>query len=586
MTERNRAEAADDQEKIGIRFSMVTAALPDEVDAVPYQRFVASLKTLFSDFVVREQSAVVESGKPLQLTTFKLAVGDAPHSGEPSSSSAHEAETGKRTPAALEATVREVFTPLIGAEDTENLVALTEASFSEEPSELTFITLQPITDKAATVKRARSPHTCIKPIALSSLHTLQGKLGFNSALRMVAQQLGLNAKCLMFSGTKDKRGVTLQRVACRGLDVQKLLRVNRNQFGRNAKLKVGNMELRKEGLTLGDLVGNTFEIVLRVVKSGDDEGSSLNRVALDGAVRRLQKYGFPNFFGPPSKASSGIWSPQSGYPPRGQCRWGDLVAAVSGQQLAAAEDGGDDAAGQPDGGNIAKEKLIAVRRLTQDDIASGTYSIKDVLLTVPGCDPVLEYPSSTSADRGVFEELIGSVGCPELLTDPHDVAKLYHFHGTYRSLVVIPQNISADVREVATFRTPVLETDLEKIYKGWNADKAARVKRAREEEEAKAQEPAAAPEEVQQPEEAAQGDTEIVAEVAEDAQDEIVPPVETAEGGPAALSEANGTPVPEVEVAKQQQPAIPCTAVVVAFGLPPGAYATSLIREICIAVKE
>jgi tRNA pseudouridine13 synthase len=714
MTERNRDEAADDQARIGIRFSMVSAPMSSEGAAtVPYQRFVASLKTLFSDFVVREQSALVENGKPLQLTTFKLASGDTPR-GDDASSHSDQAETGKCTPSALEASVRVVFTPLIGAEDTEQLIALTEASFSDAPSELTSITLQPIADKAARSE----VHRQVKAVFANRLlsETSEGKLVIrkatqallreqdrrtrastplpflhftlykenldsNSALRMVAQQIGLNAKSLMFSGTKDKRGVTLQRVACRGLDVQRLLRVNRNQFGRNAKLKVGNMEMRKEGLTLGDLVGNTFEIVLRVVKSAsadDEAGSSVfNRAAFDGAISRLQTYGFPNYFGPQRFGTTSILTSDVGRALlrgafreaalmvlRSRCEvspeatpavdlvernddaegalaamphycflerdilkhlvrspgdwrgcftcvprttamlyyhsvqsliWnmiaskrlaahgpvpvvGDLVAAVSGQHALATAEDVDDASVQQD----AKEKLIAVRRLTQDDIAANKYGIKDVLLTVPGCDPALEYPSSACADRDAYNELITSVGCPELLTDPHDVAKLYHFHGTYRSLVVIPQNMRADVREVATFRTPVLETDLEKIYKGWNADKAARVKRAREEEDMKAQQASViAPVEEQQ-ESALVADSGALADDADVPQEESAPLPEDV-GEVAALPSAPDGPA---DTSPSTQPSVPCTAVVVAFGLPPGAYATSLIRELCIAVKE
>lgn len=711
MSERTRLEAADNEQKIGIRFSMVASASPPASTA--YTPFVASLKTLFSDFVVREQSAVVDGGKPLRLSTFKIPTSDGtgPSSTEEEAIEALENDTppsGKKTPATLEATIRRVFPPLIGQGDTDQLLSLTETSFSEvevtsgaptgDQPAMSSITLQPISEKAVRSQVHREVKTifanrliseatdgCIvirratqallreqdrrtraaNPLPFLHFTMYKENLDSGSAMRMIAQQLGISAKSLMFSGTKDKRAVTLQRVACRGLDPQKLLRVNRNQFGRNAKLKVGNIEMRKEGLSLGDLVGNSFEMALRVVKDQRNASGKVDRAALDFAIERLRTFGFPNFFGPqrfgttsiltsdvgrallrgafreavilvlrsrcdvsPEAApavellqnddnaaaaldamphycflerdllkhlvrSPGDWRGCFTCVPRTTAMlyyhsvqslvWnlaaskrlneqgpmpvaGDLVAAEphDARQPRIGADGNSCVESGPsdeDVGLAVGEKLLAVKRLTEQDIASGAYSIKDVLLTVPGCDPALHYPECASVTRDVFSSIMDELGCNALVTDPHDVAKLYHFHGTYRSLVVVPLDLLADVREVPTFRTPVLETDLEKIYKGWNEERAR--KRSREEagvpsetECSAAEGAAVAPHTTVKP---PQDDKESVASVsATECTTALAPPTSSS-----------------------------ATAVVVlSFGLPPGAYATSLLREVCISVKE
>ncbi|CAG8889683.1 unnamed protein product [Penicillium nalgiovense] len=78
----------------------------------------------------------------------------------------------------------------------------------------------------------------------------------------IARSLKMNPKSFQFAGTKDRRGVTVQR-AC-------AVRVHRDRLeGVNSELRnayLGDFEYRKHGLELGDLQGNEFVITLRDVE--------------------------------------------------------------------------------------------------------------------------------------------------------------------------------------------------------------------------------------------------------------------------------------------------------------------------------
>ena len=74
------------------------------------------------------------------------------------------------------------------------------------------------------------------------------------ALMIIAKALKVNYKDIGFAGTKDKKAVTTQKISVRG----KL----------NKKLELDNLKLKflgygNEPLSLGDLEGNKFELVLR-----------------------------------------------------------------------------------------------------------------------------------------------------------------------------------------------------------------------------------------------------------------------------------------------------------------------------------
>ncbi|CAH8361602.1 unnamed protein product [Eruca vesicaria subsp. sativa] len=106
------------------------------------------------------------------------------------------------------------------------------------------------------------------------------------ALGLIGKMLGVQPKSFGFSGTKDKRSVSTQRVTVFKQQASKLAALNKRLFG----IKVGDFCLVKEGLLLGQLMGNRFTITLRGVVADSEE-------TIKKSVESLGENGFINYFG-------------------------------------------------------------------------------------------------------------------------------------------------------------------------------------------------------------------------------------------------------------------------------------------------
>jgi tRNA pseudouridine13 synthase len=98
------------------------------------------------------------------------------------------------------------------------------------------------------------------------------------ALAYLSRLLHVNIKDLSVAGTKDKRGVTVQRVALRrhNKTVEDVWKLANGQVGRKSKdeiltrrgergVRIADLNYRKSFLDLGMLKGNAFVITLRCV---------------------------------------------------------------------------------------------------------------------------------------------------------------------------------------------------------------------------------------------------------------------------------------------------------------------------------
>lgn len=88
------------------------------------------------------------------------------------------------------------------------------------------------------------------------------------AVYFLASQMKTNVKAFQFGGTKDRRGVTVQKVSAYRLHAEQLASVGRRLRGS----KIGDFEYRKHGLELGELGGNEFVITLRDCHFPGEEG--------------------------------------------------------------------------------------------------------------------------------------------------------------------------------------------------------------------------------------------------------------------------------------------------------------------------
>lgn len=118
------------------------------------------------------------------------------------------------------------------------------------------------------------------------------------ALNDIARNLRINPDSLSTAGTKDRRGVTVQRIRVKGVSLFKLANVNkqRSSFGRNRNrcVALGDFEILRgkdaKHLRLGDLQGNRFTLVLRGVRE-------VPQNLIEDAILNLKTYGFINYYG-------------------------------------------------------------------------------------------------------------------------------------------------------------------------------------------------------------------------------------------------------------------------------------------------
>lgn len=102
-------------------------------------------------------------------------------------------------------------------------------------------------------------------------------------ISFIARELKIKPAQFAFAGTKDRRGVTVQRVSVYRLYADRLISIGKRARG----WKVGDFQYHKYALSLGDLTGNEFTITLRAC-TGQDKVAA--------AVQGLER-GFINYFG-------------------------------------------------------------------------------------------------------------------------------------------------------------------------------------------------------------------------------------------------------------------------------------------------
>lgn len=117
-------------------------------------------------------------------------------------------------------------------------------------------------------------------------------------ISFLARMLKMNGRSFQFAGTKDRRGVTVQRACVFKVFAERLASINKTL--RSAML--GDFEYSKQGLELGELNGNEFVITLRECQfpaSDDDSQSPLERAKglIETAMHNLRARGYLNYYG-------------------------------------------------------------------------------------------------------------------------------------------------------------------------------------------------------------------------------------------------------------------------------------------------
>lgn len=182
-------------------------------------------------------------------------------------------------------------------------------------------------------------------------------------LYFMASQLKLAIKNFQFAGTKDRRGVTVQRVAAFRIPADRLQ--NLNHMLRAARM--GGFQHQKHGLELGDLHGNEFTITLRDCVFPDaptDPAARLEHAKeiADAALTNFQQTGFINYYGLQRFGSFSIGTDQIGM----RMLQGDLEGAIN---MICSYSPTVLAAAQAAKGQATSEDFSASAKVSQDDMA-------------------------------------------------------------------------------------------------------------------------------------------------------------------------------------------------------------------------
>ncbi|EMC92174.1 hypothetical protein BAUCODRAFT_78724 [Baudoinia panamericana UAMH 10762] len=119
------------------------------------------------------------------------------------------------------------------------------------------------------------------------------------ALSFIAAQLKIPAKNFEFAGTKDRRAVTVQRVAVYRIKAERLAGLNAMARG----WRVGDFTYEKQGLELGQLAGNEFVLTLKDCHLENEHGldtaarSEQVKSIVSDAAEAFKTKGFLNYYG-------------------------------------------------------------------------------------------------------------------------------------------------------------------------------------------------------------------------------------------------------------------------------------------------
>ncbi len=102
------------------------------------------------------------------------------------------------------------------------------------------------------------------------------------AIRRIAKELGVSRKRFNYAGNKDKIALTTQLVSAFGVEKGRILSLDLKD------IKINGAWKSKEKVSLGDLVGNRFTIIVR---NPEKNGETVDRIYKELGGR------FPNYFG-------------------------------------------------------------------------------------------------------------------------------------------------------------------------------------------------------------------------------------------------------------------------------------------------
>ncbi|KAK6488374.1 pseudouridylate synthase 7-like protein [Huso huso] len=278
---------------------------------------------------------------------------------------------------------------------------------------------------------------------------------------------------ISYMGTKDKRAITVQRIAVQKITAQRLSHLNTCLMN----FKLGNFSYQKHPLKLGELQGNHFTVVIRAILQGNwkevidlilkprpgaekgylvqcreewarsqDPEAALRKLPVKRCVegqllRGLSSYGKNNIIAafsiiPRNNRLMYIHSYQSYV-------WNNLVSRrIEEFGLKAVP------------GDLVLRGATA-EPLSESEVAD--YSIHDVVMPLPGFDVI--YPTHTIGDG--YKEMMEADGLD--INNMRHKIRDYSLSGAYRKIITRPQEVSWEVISYDDLKIPLVHTDVEKL---------------------------------------------------------------------------------------------------------------------------
>ena len=165
-------------------------------------------------------------------------------------------------------------------------------------------------------------------------------------VNLLARLMKINSKDLKIAGTKDRRAATVQRVSVYRVDSERLVGLNKTLRG----AALGDFDYKTQGLELGELSGNEFEIALRECQVDGEGNLEQLKDKLMTSLSELHERGFVNYYGLQRFGTFGIRTDEIGARIleedfEGAC---NMILDFNPQVLEATEDGTESTVGRDD----------------------------------------------------------------------------------------------------------------------------------------------------------------------------------------------------------------------------------------------
>ncbi|XP_041112276.1 pseudouridylate synthase 7 homolog [Polyodon spathula] len=312
------------------------------------------------------------------------------------------------------------------------------------------------------------------------------------AINVLSKFLRIKPNLISYMGTKDKRAITVQRIAVQKITAQRLFQLNTCLMN----FKLGNFSYQKHPLKLGELQGNHFTVVIRNI-SGSNEQMELAMVS-------LRETGFINYYGMqrfrttavPTYQVASMCVAEMGYlvqcreewarsqDPEAALRKLQVKRCVEGQLLRGLSSYGKNNiiaafaviprnnrlmyihSYQSDVWNNLVSRCIEefglkavpgdlILRRGEADVSD--YSIRDVVMPLPGFDVI--YPTHTIGDG--YKEMMEADNLD--INNMRHKIRDYSLSGAYRKIITRPQEVSWEVISYDDLKIPLVHTDVEKL---------------------------------------------------------------------------------------------------------------------------